>query len=155
MSTFSYDPTRGLERIESADECIDRLERELAASEAAHTTELARLDEELAAEKAQAEELRAEVALCNGTIESRDRNIEELSAEAEIQLKRANEEQAKRLALEAEVERLHKDAERLKELSQAINGYLSGGGLFNPEQANHVAVRDLLIEIRDAIGKED
>lgn len=32
-----------------------------------------------------------------------------------------------------------------------ITEYLSAGGLFNPELANHEAVRDLLIECRDAL----
>jgi hypothetical protein len=35
-------------------------------------------------------------------------------------------------------------------LAKRITEYLSGGGLFNPELANHEAVRDLLIECRDA-----
>jgi hypothetical protein len=36
-------------------------------------------------------------------------------------------------------------------LSERITAYLSGGGLFNPELANHEAVRDLLIECRAAL----
>lgn len=37
-------------------------------------------------------------------------------------------------------------------LAQRITSYLSGGGLFNSEMANHNAVRDLLIECRDALA---
>jgi hypothetical protein len=36
----------------------------------------------------------------------------------------------------------------LREICARITRYLSGGGLFNPEMANHSAVRDMLIEIR-------
>jgi hypothetical protein len=36
-------------------------------------------------------------------------------------------------------------------LTKRIEEYLSAGGLFNPELANHVAVRDLLIECREAL----
>lgn len=36
-------------------------------------------------------------------------------------------------------------------LNDRITAYLSGGGLFNPELANHEAVRDLLIDCRAAI----
>ena len=38
-----------------------------------------------------------------------------------------------------------------QDLVQRITDYLAGGGLFNPELANHEAVRDLLIECRDAL----
>lgn len=38
-------------------------------------------------------------------------------------------------------------------LAQRITDYLAGGGLFNPELANHDAVRDLLIECRDALAQ--
>jgi hypothetical protein len=38
-------------------------------------------------------------------------------------------------------------------LRDQITTYLSGGGLFNPEMANHDAVRDLLIECRDALAQ--
>jgi hypothetical protein len=38
-----------------------------------------------------------------------------------------------------------------KDLVSRITAYLSGGGLFNPELANHERVRDLLIECRDAL----
>lgn len=34
---------------------------------------------------------------------------------------------------------------------ERITAYLAGGGLFNPELANHDAVRDLLIDARDAL----
>ncbi len=40
---------------------------------------------------------------------------------------------------------------RLQHLGLRINEYLESGGLFNPEMALHDRVRDLLIEIRDAI----
>ena len=39
-------------------------------------------------------------------------------------------------------------------LAARITDYLSGGGLFNPELADHNAVRDLLIECRDAIAAQ-
>jgi hypothetical protein len=32
-----------------------------------------------------------------------------------------------------------------------ITSYLSSGGLFNPELANHEAVRDLLMDARDVL----
>lgn len=38
-------------------------------------------------------------------------------------------------------------------LSQRITEYLSAGGLFNPELANHDAVRDLIIDCRDEIER--
>jgi hypothetical protein len=41
--------------------------------------------------------------------------------------------------------------EQLKELSDRITDYLFSGGLFNPELADHFAVRDLLIEIRKTL----
>lgn len=34
-------------------------------------------------------------------------------------------------------------------IDQRITDYLSTGGLFNPEMADHRKVRDLLIDIRD------
>jgi hypothetical protein len=41
-------------------------------------------------------------------------------------------------------------------LQARITAYLSLGGLFNPEMANHEAVRDLLIDCRTALdGKEE
>jgi hypothetical protein len=43
--------------------------------------------------------------------------------------------------------------ERIKELSDSITEYLSNGGLFNPEFANHLAVRDLLIECREVLNE--
>jgi hypothetical protein len=42
--------------------------------------------------------------------------------------------------------------EQIKELTDRIADYLSSGGLFNPELANHFAVRDLLIEIRKTLN---
>jgi hypothetical protein len=39
-------------------------------------------------------------------------------------------------------------------LGERITAYLVGGGLFNPELANHTAVRDLLIECRDALAHQ-
>ena len=41
--------------------------------------------------------------------------------------------------------------QRIKELSNRITDYLSMGGLFNPELANHLAVRDLLIECKEIL----
>ena len=38
-------------------------------------------------------------------------------------------------------------------LTKRIEEYLSAGGLFNPELANHVAVRDLLIECHEALAQ--
>jgi hypothetical protein len=43
--------------------------------------------------------------------------------------------------------------ERIKELSDRITEYLSNGGLFNPELANHLAVRDLLMECREVLNE--
>jgi hypothetical protein len=40
-------------------------------------------------------------------------------------------------------------------LTKQIDAYLSCGGLFNPELANHVAVRDLLIACREALAKQE
>ncbi len=39
------------------------------------------------------------------------------------------------------------------ELIGRITAYLSGGGLFNPEAANHDAVRDLLIDCREELAE--
>jgi len=36
---------------------------------------------------------------------------------------------------------------------ERISGYLSSGGLFNPELANHEAVRELLIDCRNRIAE--
>ena len=41
-----------------------------------------------------------------------------------------------------------------KELAGRITAYLASGGLFNPEYANHDAVRDLLIDCREALSGE-
>ena len=43
--------------------------------------------------------------------------------------------------------------ERIKELSDRIAAYLFNGGLFNPELANHLAVRDLLLECREVLNE--
>ena len=43
--------------------------------------------------------------------------------------------------------------ERAKELSDRITAYLFNGGLFNPELANHLAVRDLLMECREVLNE--
>jgi hypothetical protein len=42
-----------------------------------------------------------------------------------------------------------KSSDRRDRLIGRITEYLAGGGLFNPELANHDAVRELLIETRD------
>ena len=44
--------------------------------------------------------------------------------------------------------------DRAKELSDRITAYLFNGGLFNPELANHLAVRDLLIECRKVLDEQ-
>ena len=41
-----------------------------------------------------------------------------------------------------------------KRIVERITEYLSGGGLFNPEMAIHDAVRDLLIDCRDALSSK-
>ena len=38
-------------------------------------------------------------------------------------------------------------------LIDRITEYLATGGLFNPELANHLAVRDLLIECREILNE--
>ena len=43
--------------------------------------------------------------------------------------------------------------ERAKELSDRITAYLFNGGLFNPELANHLAVRDLLVECKEVLNE--
>ena len=40
-----------------------------------------------------------------------------------------------------------------KQLIDRITEYLASGGLFNPELADHSAVRDLLIECRDELSR--
>lgn len=37
-------------------------------------------------------------------------------------------------------------------VTERITAYLKGGGLFNPDLANHDAVRDLLIDCREALA---
>ena len=41
--------------------------------------------------------------------------------------------------------------DRTQELIDSITNYLMSGGLFNPELADHIVVRDLLIECRDVL----
>ena len=41
--------------------------------------------------------------------------------------------------------------DRAQELIDSITNYLMSGGLFNPELADHIVVRDLLIECRDVL----
>ena len=41
-----------------------------------------------------------------------------------------------------------------REIIQRITDYLTMGGLFNPEMANHDKVRDLLIDCRNALEAE-
>jgi hypothetical protein len=43
--------------------------------------------------------------------------------------------------------------EQTKELIDRITAYLFNGGLFNPELANHNAVRDLLIDCREVLNE--
>ena len=43
--------------------------------------------------------------------------------------------------------------ERIQELANRITDYLTLGGLFNPELADHLAVRDLLIECREVLDE--
>ena len=42
--------------------------------------------------------------------------------------------------------------QQVQELIIRITDYLAMGGLFNPELANHLAVRDLLIECREVLN---
>lgn len=42
--------------------------------------------------------------------------------------------------------------QQVQDLITRITDYLAMGGLFNPELANHIAVRDLLIECRKALN---
>lgn len=41
--------------------------------------------------------------------------------------------------------------DKITEAKQDIQEYLSSGGLFNPEMANHNEVRDLIIRLRTLI----
>jgi hypothetical protein len=43
--------------------------------------------------------------------------------------------------------------EKVVEAKREINNYLSSGGLFNPELADHNEVRDLLIELRTLLDR--
>jgi len=45
--------------------------------------------------------------------------------------------------------------EKIKVLSNRIADYLKTGGLFNPELADHNAVRDLLIECREVLDERE
>ena len=45
--------------------------------------------------------------------------------------------------------------EQAQKLVDEITEYLFNGGLFNPELANHIAVRDLLIECRDVLNERN
>lgn len=44
--------------------------------------------------------------------------------------------------------------QQIKELTLRITNYLALGGLFNPELADHNAVRDLLIDIREHLNEQ-
>ena len=41
---------------------------------------------------------------------------------------------------------------RRERIEQRITAYLTTGGLFNPDLADHTAVRDLLIECREVLS---
>jgi hypothetical protein len=41
--------------------------------------------------------------------------------------------------------------QQVQDLITRITDYLAMGGLFNPELANHLAVRDLLIDCREVL----
>ena len=43
--------------------------------------------------------------------------------------------------------------EQRQQLIKRITAYLFNGGMFNPELANHIAVRDLLIECREVLNE--
>lgn len=45
------------------------------------------------------------------------------------------------------------ELQRSRDICLRIADYLSLGGLFNPELANHLVVRDLLIESRECFSK--
>lgn len=42
---------------------------------------------------------------------------------------------------------------KTRTIPERIGDYLSGGGLFNPELANHDAVSDLLMDCRDEVDR--
>ena len=44
--------------------------------------------------------------------------------------------------------------QQVQDLINRITDYLIMGGLFNPELANHHAVRDLLMECREALKND-
>jgi len=43
--------------------------------------------------------------------------------------------------------------QQVQDLITRITDYLAMGGLFNPELANHLAVRDLLMECREVLNE--
>lgn len=45
------------------------------------------------------------------------------------------------------------DKVQVEETKQEINDYLSSGGLFNPEMANHKEIRGLLIDMRALLDR--
>jgi len=45
-------------------------------------------------------------------------------------------------------------SEQRQQLIKRITDYLFNGGLFNPELANHIAVRDLLIDCREVLDEQ-
>jgi esterase/lipase len=51
-------------------------------------------------------------------------------------------------------QRTRQMTDRIDEIRERITAYLSMGGLFNPELANHDAVRDLIIDCRDVLLTE-
>lgn len=98
----------------SVREYIGQLERELAATEAAHTTELARLDAELAAAKAQIEGEKHNINALHTELHKVQSENAELRAE--VERTKGDIQQAARLNMElmAEVERLRKEIEILR-----------------------------------------
>jgi hypothetical protein len=44
--------------------------------------------------------------------------------------------------------------QQVQDLINRITDYLAMGGLFNPELADHLAVRDLLMECREALTEQ-
>jgi hypothetical protein len=43
--------------------------------------------------------------------------------------------------------------QQVQDLITRISDYLAMGGLFNPELADHLAVRDLLMECRESLNE--
>jgi hypothetical protein len=52
-----------------------------------------------------------------------------------------------------ETQPVEREESKSEKMVKRINEYLLSGGMFNPEMANHTAVRDLLIECRDEPAK--